>query len=95
MTGPGLEPSDLVRRSDRVIVEEVGGETVMLDLDGDTFLRLNDAGVVLWDELGEPKRISDLAAALELAYGIGEPMALDDVRAFVADLRGRGLLTLA
>lgn len=94
MTGPDLAPSDLVTRSDRVIVEEVGGETVMLDLDGDTFLRLNDAGAMLWDALAEPRRAGDLAAVLERAYGIGESDALGDVGAFVADLRGRGLLTL-
>jgi hypothetical protein len=83
-----------VTRSDRVIVEEVGGETVMLDLEGDTFLRLNDAGTMLWDALTQPRPVSELAAVLESAYGIGEPQALADVGAFVADLRGRGLLTL-
>lgn len=94
VTGPDPAPSDVVTRSDRVIVEEVGGETVMLDLEGDTFLRLNDAGTMLWDALTQPRPVSELAAVLESAYGIGEPQALADVGAFVADLRGRGLLTL-
>lgn len=94
MNSPAIDPSDVVSRSDRVIVEEVGGETVVLDLEGDTFLRLNSAGAALWNTLAEPKRVGDLAAVLERAYDLERPTALQDTTAFVADLRGRGLLTL-
>ena len=83
-----------VTRSERAIVEDVGGETVILDLDDDTFLRLNAAGAVLWRELAEPRRLEALAAALERDFGIDSSTAVADATAFVTDLHGRGLLSV-
>ena len=89
-----MDPSATVTRSDRAIVEDVGGETVILDLDGDTFLRLNAAGATLWNALDEPRSIESLAAELEKAFGVDSPTAVADTSAFVDDMRGRGLLSL-
>lgn len=89
-----MDPSSIVTRSERAIVEDVGGETVVLDLDGDTFLRLNTAGAALWKALDEPRSIESLAAALEAEFGVDPPVALADTSAFVEDMRGRGLLSL-
>ncbi len=88
-----LDPSATVTRSERVIVEDVGGETVLLDLDGDTFLRLNPAGAILWSRLEEPARLDELAGTLEGEFGIDSPTALADAAAFVEDMSGRGLLS--
>jgi len=89
-----VDPSATVTRSDRAIVEDVGGETVILDLDGDTFLRLNAAGAALWKALDEPRSIESLAAELESEFGVDSPTAVADTSAFVDDMRGRGLLSL-
>ena len=83
-----------VTRSERAIVEDVGGETVILDLDDDTFLRLNAAGAVLWKELAEPSPLGALAAALERDFGVDASTAVTDATAFVEDMHGRGLLSV-
>jgi len=83
-----------VTRSERAIVEDVGGETVLLDLEGDTFLRLNQAGAVLWAQLASPTRLEALAAKLEREFDIDSTTALADASAFVEDMGGRGLLSV-
>ncbi len=94
LSWPVVDPSATVTRSDRAIVEDVGGETVLLDLDGDTFLRLNTAGAALWNALDEPRSIEALAGELETAFGVDAQTAVADAAAFVEDMRGRGLLSV-
>jgi hypothetical protein len=89
-----VDPSSTVTRSERAIVEDVGGETVILDLDDDTFLRLNAAGAALWKALDEPRSIESLAAVLQEQFGIDEPTARTDASAFVEDMSKRGLLSV-
>jgi hypothetical protein len=69
-----------------------GDDVVVLDLQGSVYLKLNGSGRVLWERLVEPCTEGDLVAALVDMYGIDEARARADVEAFVADLRGRGLL---
>ena len=89
-----MGPSSTVTRSERAIVEDVGGETVILDLDDDTFLRLNAAGAALWKALDVPRSIESLAAALQEQFGIDESTARVDASAFVEDMSKRGLLSV-
>lgn len=89
-----MDTGSIVTRSERAIVEDVGGETVILDLDGDTFLRLNPAGAVLWKALDEPRSLASLAAEVEAEFGVDSATAVADTSAFVEDMRGRGLLSV-
>jgi hypothetical protein len=67
---------------------------VILDLDGDTFLRLNAAGATLWNALDEPRSIESLAGELQSAFTVDPQTAMADTTAFVEDMSGRGLLSV-
>jgi hypothetical protein len=69
-----------------------GDDVVVLDLEGSVYLRLNGSARLLWERLAQSSTEPELAAALVDEYGIGAERAADDVGAFVADLRRRGLL---
>jgi hypothetical protein len=69
-----------------------GEEVVVLDLEGSVYLKLNGSGRLLWELLPEPRNEADLTAALVAEYDIDADRATADVDAFLADLRGRGLL---
>jgi hypothetical protein len=69
-----------------------GDDVVVLDLAGSVYLKLNGSGRVLWEHLADPTTKRELVAALVDAYAIDEALASTDVEAFLADLRGRGLL---
>jgi coenzyme PQQ synthesis protein D (PqqD) len=90
-----LEPTAIVSRNPRALAERVGSETVLLDVDGDVYLRLNASGGRLWEALEQPTAAAELAALLEGTYGLDAGRAMSDLRAFVDDLSARGLLDVA
>lgn len=89
-TGP--DPSTVVRRGDRALAEQVGGETVLLDAEGDVYLRLNPSGSRLWEALESPTTVAELAAVLERGYDLEPGVALADTLAFVVAMSDRGLI---
>lgn len=70
----------------------VGGEVVVLDLDGSVYLKVNGAGRVLWELLADRCDPDELTAALAQRYGIDAERAHTDVAAFLSELRRRDLL---
>ena len=89
---PEPDPATVVRRGDRALAEQVAGETVLLDAEGDVYLRLNPSGTRLWEALENPTTVSELALLLELEYGLEPQVALADTQAFVAQMSERGLI---
>lgn len=70
----------------------VSEEVVVLDLSGSIYLKVNGSGRTLWEALAEGSSEAELAARLAEQYGIDAEQASADVSAFLADLRGRGLV---
>ena len=69
-----------------------GGEVVALDADASRYFSANPTASVLWERLEHGATEEDLVETLRERYGVAEEVAAADVAAFVADLRGRGLL---
>jgi hypothetical protein len=82
-----LEPQTRVARKEGLIVESLSGQTVMLDPEGDRYLRLNETGGMLWEALAEPRTIAELGHRLAGEAGIDPERAAADAKAFA-----RGLL---
>ena len=70
----------------------VGGDVVVLDLEGSVYLKLDGSGRTLWEALVEPSTEAELISALVDRYDIDEGSAGADVAAFLDDLRTRRLL---
>ena len=84
--------STVVRRGNRALAEQVAGETVLLDAEGDVYLRLNPSGTRLWEALENPATVGELASVLERRYELEPEVALADTLAFVAEMSARGLI---
>jgi len=89
---PEPDPATVLRRSDRALAEQVGGETVLLDAEGDVYLRLNPSGTRLWEALESPVTMRELASVLERHYRLEPEVALADTVAFVTAMSDRGLI---
>lgn len=72
--------------------EQLDDEVIILDLVGSTYLKLNGAGVVLWNALLDGAARRDLVHTLLGEYDIDPPTAERDVDAFLAKLSDAGLL---
>ena len=85
-----LDPQTRIVRKDGLIVESLSGQTVMLDPESDRYLRLNETGGMLWEELAEPMTIAELSARLAERAGIDPERADTDTIAFVRGLLDTG-----
>jgi len=93
MTASSLTADTVVRRSQDAIEAEVGGLTVMLDLEAGSYFGLNEVGTHLWARLAEPRSVRDLAADLPQHFEVEADEAERATVAFLDDLLARGLAT--
>ncbi|MGH3870092.1 MAG: PqqD family protein [Pseudonocardiaceae bacterium] len=70
----------------------VGGELVILDLDGSQYLTIRGSGIYLFELLGVERDRDELVAALTARFEVNEGTARTDVGRFLADLAEAGLL---
>ena len=81
----------LVVRSD-LIVEEIDGEMLLLDLEENAYFGLNAVGQQLWQWLEIPIDVDGLTQRLVEQYEVSEDEARRDVEEFVRALAERDLL---
>jgi len=70
----------------------VDDELIAIDVRDSTYLSSNDSGLLMWNTLAAGTTKEELVASLVDAYGIDAARANQDVDAFLADLKERGLL---
>lgn len=87
-----IEAATTLRRTDRAVHGELPEETVLLDVEAETAVRLNATGAWIWDQLEQPKRVDDLARGLAERFSIDQTRALADVVAFAREMTRRELL---
>jgi coenzyme PQQ synthesis protein D (PqqD) len=88
-----IEAATTLRRTERAVHGVLPEETVLLDVEAETALRLNATGAWVWDQLEQPRRVDDLARGLAERFSIDQTRALDDVIAFAREMIRRELLT--
>jgi hypothetical protein len=81
-----------LQRTERAVHGELPEETVLLDVDSGTAVRLNTTGAWIWGQLEQSRRVSDLADGLAERFEIDATRALDDVVAFAREMVRRDLL---
>lgn len=93
MEGVEIGAETTLRRTERAVHGELPEETVLLDLESGSAVRLNTTGAWIWEQLDRPRRATDLAAGLAERFEIDETRALGDVVAFAREMTRRDLLT--
>jgi hypothetical protein len=91
MASSGINPRIKVREGSAVW-RQIGGETVLLDLDSSMYLGINDAGSTLWPVMVRGTDRSELIELLRSTYDIDDARAAADVDAFVTACREHDLL---
>jgi Coenzyme PQQ synthesis protein D (PqqD) len=87
-----IEAETTLRRTERAVHGDRPEETVLLDVDAGTAVRLNSAGAWIWEQLEQPRQVSELASGLAQRFEIDEGRALGDVVAFAREMARRELL---
>jgi Coenzyme PQQ synthesis protein D (PqqD) len=79
-------------RQDRVIVQEVEGESVLLDINNGEYFSLNEVGGRVWDLCDGARSVGDIAEAICVEYDVPLQTAEGDASELLAALVGAGLV---
>jgi len=90
--GTPIDAGTTLRRTERAVHGELPEETVLLDVEAETAVRLNPTGAWIWEQLEQPRQVSELASGLAARFEIDEERALGDVVAFAREMTRRELL---
>jgi hypothetical protein len=90
-------PSRCIQRSRNVVSRVVASEAIVVPIrrgaaDMDSIYTFNETGTKLWAMIEENQNAADLAAHLELEYGLTAEKAAEDIRRFLAELSEAGLI---
>jgi hypothetical protein len=86
-----MAPTQPLRR-DRVLVERIDDETVLLDLDSGLYFALNEVGARVWELCDGQRAIDDIVAVIVEEYDVDTATARADVAELVAQLADDALL---
>lgn len=80
------------RPAPHVLHQEVNGEVVLLDLDGEVYLGLNELAGRIWQRLLEGETAPDIVAVLEQRYDATRATLEADVSRLIGELLDQGLI---
>ncbi|BDI59512.1 PqqD family protein [Qipengyuania nanhaisediminis] len=89
-----MQAQDKLKRSDDVVSREVGGELVLLDLEGGQYFGLDQVGARVWELLGdEPQTIASLADDLAGEFDAPRERIEADLLDLATQMGAQGLVT--
>jgi len=89
-----FQTTDRFNISDEVLSQEVNGETVLLDLEGESYFGLNEVGTRIWQLLQSESTVIELLDTLADEYDVGQEQLESDVGELLAKLNDAGLVSL-
>ncbi len=87
-----IKTTDCYRIPEKVLSQELSGETVLLDLQGEVYFGLNDVGTRIWQLLKQENSIAQTLAILEKEYQVSREQLESDVGRLLKKLIKEGLL---
>ena len=84
--------SQHVRRSDEVMAQEVGGETVLLDLASEQYFGLDPVGTRIWELLADAPPLENVHETLCAEFEAEPERIRDDLLALIRQFLDAGLV---
>lgn len=81
-----------LKLSDDVLVQEVAGESVLLDLASEQYFGMNDVGTCFLDAVREGEPVAAAMARIAAQFEVEPAVLAADIEALVEDLLRRGLV---
>jgi hypothetical protein len=89
-----FQPADRFTISDEVLSQEVNGETVLLDLEGESYFGLNEVGTRIWQLLQSEQTVAEALNTLSDEYDVSREQLEIDVSELLDKLTEAGLVCL-
>lgn len=91
---PDLTRTSVVVASEDQISSRLGAEAVILSLKSDIYFGLNEVGAFVWKKLQEPRKVSDLIAAITEAYEVSADKCEQDLFRLLEELARHRLIDI-
>lgn len=91
-THPTVTLDQRIRRSDEVLAQEVGGESVLLDLASERYFGLDPVGTRIWELLADAPPLGQVHETLCAEFDAGAEQIREDLLALVHQLLEAGLV---
>ena len=91
-THPPVTLDQRASRSDEVLAQEVGGESVLLDLASEQYFGLDPVGTRIWELLADAPTLGQVHETLCAEFDAEPERIRDDLLALVRQLREAGLV---
>ena len=88
-----FQPADRFSISDEVLSQEVNGETVLLDLEGESYFGLNEVGTRIWQLIQSEQTVAETLDALSDEYDVSLEQLENDVGELLDKLADAGLVS--
>lgn len=72
----------------------LAGESVILGMRDGVYYGLDAVATRIWELLGEPRVLSEIAATIAAEFDVSPERAGEDLLAFAAELRAHGLIDI-
>ena len=90
-----MTPNHRIEIPDEVLVRELQGESVLLNLDSECYFGLDEVGTRMWNALAAAPSTAAACEALLAEYDVAPEQLRADLDAFVAQLAAAGLVRVA
>ena len=90
-----MTPNQRIEIPDGVLVRELQGESVLLNLETECYFGLDEVGTRMWNALTTSPTTDAACTALLAEYDVTPEQLRADLEAFVARLAGAGLVRVA
>lgn len=72
--------------------QEVGEETVLLDMNGEEYFGLNEVGTFIWQLVKEKAEVNDILKQLVLTFEGDQEVILNDLEGLINEFMRRGFI---
>ena len=83
-----------VRVTPDVLHQELGGETVLLNLANESYFGLDEVGTRVWQVLGETHSANDVVTRLVAEFDVTVEQLRQDVERLITELADAGLVSV-
>jgi hypothetical protein len=87
-----INEQSVLGRQDRVMMQEVEGDSVLLDIDSGEYFSLNEVGGRVWELCDGSRSVGAIADVITAEYDVSAEVALADARELLEGLAGAGLV---
>ncbi|HRE48046.1 MAG TPA: PqqD family protein [Aggregatilineales bacterium] len=82
----------MIRPNTNVLISDVAGESVLLNMDTEKYFTLNESGTRMWEALQQHGTLDGAVAALLEEYDVEEATLRQDLTTLIEELRAAQLV---